>query len=214
MSANTERDALRQKIMDRMSPLVPPTFHEWHNWPGTWCFAEAALQAIDAASLPIPPEGWKLVPIEPTVEMWDQAENASMECDWLIEAKKERGHGAFEFPTMRIWQHVCAYRAMLQASPAPPPSQVVVQPKAVIGVNNTSEKYGIRPDGTIYPLVQPTAGDCGNANCGWRGPISECSYVGTVGPCCPECREIVEPDAAQHTEEPKYEVPETGECKP
>lgn len=39
-------------------------------------------------------------------------------------------------------------------------------------------------------------GDCGNAECGWRGPLLECSYVGTVGPCCPDCREIVEPDAA------------------
>jgi hypothetical protein len=38
-------------------------------------------------------------------------------------------------------------------------------------------------------------GDCGNAECNWRGPISECSYIGTVGPCCPQCREIVEPDA-------------------
>lgn len=38
-------------------------------------------------------------------------------------------------------------------------------------------------------------GDCGNAECNWRGPLSACSYLGAVGPCCPECREIVEPDA-------------------
>ena len=37
--------------------------------------------------------------------------------------------------------------------------------------------------------------DCGNAECGWRGPISECAYLGGIGPCCPKCREIVEPDA-------------------
>jgi hypothetical protein len=36
-------------------------------------------------------------------------------------------------------------------------------------------------------------GDCGNADCNWRGSLSECSYVGSVGPCCPKCREIVEP---------------------
>ena len=39
-------------------------------------------------------------------------------------------------------------------------------------------------------------GDCGNAECGWRGPISDCSYSGAVGPCCPSCREIVEPSRA------------------
>lgn len=47
-------------------------------------------------------------------------------------------------------------------------------------------------------LSQPAAaqkGDCGNGLCAWRGPISCCSYVGSVGPCCPVCREIVEPDA-------------------
>jgi len=40
-------------------------------------------------------------------------------------------------------------------------------------------------------------GDCGNAECGWRGPVSECSYLGSIGPCCPRCREIVESDAVQ-----------------
>jgi hypothetical protein len=40
-----------------------------------------------------------------------------------------------------------------------------------------------------------TMGDCGNAECGWRGPLSDCSYVGAAGPCCPKCREIVELDA-------------------
>ena len=37
-------------------------------------------------------------------------------------------------------------------------------------------------------------GDCGNESCGWRGDVSQCLYLGSVGPCCPECHEIVEPD--------------------
>lgn len=44
--------------------------------------------------------------------------------------------------------------------------------------------------------VSGVMGDCGNAACGWRGPLSDCSRVGSVGPCCPQCREIVEPDAS------------------
>ena len=49
-------------------------------------------------------------------------------------------------------------------------------------------KFGLDSDGVAMA-------DCGNGHCNWRGPLSECSYVGAVGPCCPECREIVEPDA-------------------
>lgn len=40
-----------------------------------------------------------------------------------------------------------------------------------------------------------TCGDCGNAECGWRGELAECSMLGAIGPLCPLCREIVEPDA-------------------
>lgn len=66
------------------------------------------------------PEGWALVPREPTWQMWDQAENASMQCDWQTEAGVESKHGAYEFPTGRIWALVCGYRAMVEAAPPPP----------------------------------------------------------------------------------------------
>ena len=53
------------------------------------------------------------------------------------------------------------------------------------------------PKGRGFTFQGPRAvamADCGNAKCNWRGPLNECSYLGAVGPCCPECREIVEPD--------------------
>ena len=65
------------------------------------------------------PEGWRLVPIEPTWEMWDQAENASMQCDWALEGSIDMPEDARQFPTSRIWNLVCAYRAMVAAAPLP-----------------------------------------------------------------------------------------------
>lgn len=47
---------------------------------------------------------------------------------------------------------------------------------------------------------QPAQADCGNAECAWRGPVSECSMLGSVGPLCPHCREIVEPDLHPETD--------------
>lgn len=67
----------------------------------------------------IVPEGWRLVPIEPTWEMWDQAENASMQCDWALEGSIDMPEDARQFPTSRIWNLVCAYRAMVAAAPLP-----------------------------------------------------------------------------------------------
>jgi len=37
--------------------------------------------------------------------------------------------------------------------------------------------------------------DCGNEGCGWRGPLSETCRLGSIGPLCPRCREVAEPDA-------------------
>lgn len=86
------------------------------------------------------PEGWKLVPVEPTLEMLEEG-GECMTCS-----------------SNDVW------RAMLTASP------------------------------TITDQVQ--YGSCGNGECNWRGELNECSYLGAIGPCCPKCREIVEPDHA------------------
>ena len=68
------------------------------------------------ASLPAAAQGWQLVPKEPTVHMFDQAENAMI----FAESQYERGdkQDAHDFPTYRIWQAVVAYRAMLAAAPS------------------------------------------------------------------------------------------------
>lgn len=71
--------------------------------------------------------GYVIVPKEPTFQMWDQAENASVmsETDLqFAEAKRNDGKAldeyesdllkeAFSFPTFRIWQLVVGYRAMI-----------------------------------------------------------------------------------------------------
>lgn len=64
------------------------------------------------------PDGWKLVPIEPTTDMWDQAENAMVIAD-VDEACGDYQPDAFEFPTKRIWLWVLGYRAAMKAAPAP-----------------------------------------------------------------------------------------------
>lgn len=83
---------------------------------------DAACAAAPAAPPEEPtagrePAGYKLVPVEPTPAMWDAAENASMECSMAIE-RGEFSDDARQFPTQRVWNLVCAYRAMLAAAPA------------------------------------------------------------------------------------------------
>jgi len=63
--------------------------------------------------------GWKLVPVEPTFEMWDSAENESMTAEMALEANDEAARkDAFNFPTFRIWNGVVMYRAMIEAAPS------------------------------------------------------------------------------------------------
>lgn len=58
------------------------------------------------------PVGFKLVPLEPTPEMWDAAETAHIMSD------SESGAAIpHNFPTDRINGLVVAYRAMIAASP-------------------------------------------------------------------------------------------------
>jgi hypothetical protein len=64
---------------------------------------------------------WVLVPREPSAGMLDSAENAMIESEWAYNAgEPDARSDAHGFPTMRIWQAVVAYRAMLAAAPQPP----------------------------------------------------------------------------------------------
>lgn len=51
------------------------------------------------------------------------------------------------------------------------------------------------------PTITDQYGSCGNGECNWRGELKECSYLGAIGPCCPKCREIVEPDQTSPAQE-------------
>jgi hypothetical protein len=63
---------------------------------------------------------WVLVPREPSAGMWDSAENAMIESEWAYNAgEPDARSDAHGFPTMRIWQAVVGYRAMLAAAPLP-----------------------------------------------------------------------------------------------
>lgn len=50
--------------------------------------------------------------------------------------------------------------------------------------------------------------ECNNADCGWKGPLSEACMLGEVGPLCPECRETchVEPQVQAVSDEQIDEV--------
>lgn len=73
--------------------------------------ADAILSTIDAA-------GCAIAPVEPTKEMWNQAENASFFADAAYEAgDPETLKDAHNFPTARIWNGVVMYRAMIAARP-------------------------------------------------------------------------------------------------
>lgn len=37
--------------------------------------------------------------------------------------------------------------------------------------------------------------ECGDAKCGWRGQTNR--MLGAIGPLCPECGEVTEPDEAE-----------------
>ena len=62
-------------------------------------------------------DGWKLVPVEPTAAMWDQAENASLLAEMALTDGKEPAE-AHDYPTQRVWNAVVCYRAMIAAAPA------------------------------------------------------------------------------------------------
>ena len=71
---------------------------------------------------------WVLVPREPSAGMLDSAENAMIESEWAYNAgEPDARSDAHGFPTMRIWQAVVAYRAMLAAAPPPPSAPVGVE---------------------------------------------------------------------------------------
>lgn len=65
-----------------------------------------------------------MVPREPSAGMLDSAENAMIESEWAYNAgEPDARSDAHGFPTMRIWQAVVAYRAMLAAAPQPATAQ-------------------------------------------------------------------------------------------
>ena len=68
-----------------------------------------------------------MVPREPTAGMWDSAETAMIESELAYDVGKQDARSdAPGFPTMRIWQAVVAYRALLAAAPQPPSAPVGV----------------------------------------------------------------------------------------
>lgn len=92
------REALRKRIMDAMEPLA--TQHDfWPGWPGTWHFAEAAINAIDAQHPDAPSADYVIVPKVPTREM-------------LLAGREAEIH--YE-AAQRVTEGV--YRAMLAAAP-------------------------------------------------------------------------------------------------
>ena len=71
---------------------------------------------------------WVLVPRVPSAGMLDSAENAMIESEWAYNAgEPDARSDAHGFPTMRIWQAVVAYRAMLSAAPTPADARVDVR---------------------------------------------------------------------------------------
>lgn len=86
----------------------------------------AALDAaIASLSAPQPEGEWVLVPREPSAGMWDSAENAMIEAECAYnEGNQDARSDAHSFPTMRIWQAVVGYRAMVAAAPQPPARMV------------------------------------------------------------------------------------------
>ena len=40
------RKELRDKVVQEMNLNLPSSVHDWRGWPGTWVFAEAALNAL------------------------------------------------------------------------------------------------------------------------------------------------------------------------
>ena len=85
------------------------------------CANMAALQPLYAAQPAQPvaaPDGWKLVPVEPTSEMLDAAAHASMQhlLDCINDPKLAHKVGSEEMVRLT---HASRYRTMLAASPSP-----------------------------------------------------------------------------------------------
>ena len=112
-----------------------------------------------------------MVPREPSAGMLDSAENAMIESEWAYNAGElDARSDAHGFPTMRIWQAVVAYRAMLAA--APPPA--AAEPKTL-------------PVPTHVYLTDKAAVIIGDPQRGWdeEGPDAHnCDAMGcaTIGP--------------------------------
>jgi hypothetical protein len=114
----TERDeAVRSRGLWpdtlRMIADAPP---QWANNPTLPDFLRAVADAI--AAIPSqaewrPPEGWALVPIEPTREMRQAGADAEFEAPMLGEGVTACVGKA---------RAISAYRAMISAAPAPPVS--------------------------------------------------------------------------------------------
>ena len=68
--------------------------------------------------------GWKLVPVKPTSEMWNEAENVSMMVEHTYNSNaltREQQDELAEYPTYRIWHMVTVYKAMVAAAPSAQP---------------------------------------------------------------------------------------------
>lgn len=90
-------DAIREVIMDVLCSTRPMTAPQQ---------ADAVLAALQSQTAPAVPEGWKLVPIEPTKQ---QIYAAEFPIDDIVSCRQSSQHAIAE----------AAYRAMLAAAPQP-----------------------------------------------------------------------------------------------
>lgn len=93
------------------------TFREWFEgeqgveYDGLWSFAKAAWFARAALGAPSVPNGWKLVPIEPTTDMICEMERQWMCGSQIDMAKREwkaacaaAPNGRSEYPEVKPWR--------------------------------------------------------------------------------------------------------------
>ena len=122
----------------------------------------AITAAIASLSAPQPEGEWVLVPRNPTEAMLDSAESAMIESECAYNAGEHDARSdAHGFPTMRIWQAVVGYRAMLAAAPQPP--------SAPVGVEGLPEKWRREA-----PRARVDVGE--DASLAWREAVYWCAF--------------------------------------
>lgn len=107
---------------------------------------------------------WVLVPAEPTPDMWDAAENASMACELSLDRPGYMDDDMRAFPTARIWMLVCAYRAMVAVAPEAPNDSITAEEA------RTFQRWAGMDGATAWHLIDRHAngwGDVGRMMDAW-----------------------------------------------